>query len=217
MEELKIIEKYFDFLDDEMRLKLKEFLNCLAEWNQKINLVSRSDMDHLVEHHLIPSLSISKICKFSSASTVLDVGTGGGFPGIPLAICFPETNFLLIDSIRKKTHAVAAMAQTLRLKNVKVMQVRVEDLDEKFDFVVGRAVTALPKFINWVKTKIRAGSQSSLPNGILYLKGGDFEEEVKELGIEPTKVYPLGLLFNNEYCQDKCLIYFDYKSLNRRS
>lgn len=215
MEELKLIDKYFDFLDTGMRLQLTRFLNCLADWNQKINLVSRSDTDHLVEHHLLPSLSIAISCKFHPNSKILDVGTGGGFPGIPLAICFPKSKFLLIDSIGKKTHAVQSIVETLGLKNVQVMQIRVEELTEKFDFVIGRAVTALPKFIGWVRHKVRSGSQSTLPNGVLYLKGGDFTQEIKDLGIQPTACYPLSPLFHNEYCQDKCLIYFDYKSLNR--
>lgn len=212
MEE-NLISKYFDFLNTEQLLQLEQFIEALKEWNQKINVVSRADIEHLLERHLFPSLSIASICRFAPGSKILDVGTGGGFPGIPLAICFPEVNFYLIDSIGKKIKVVQSIAETLGLKNVKAMQIRVEDLNEQFDFVTGRAVTALPRFISWVKNKIRLGSKSTLSNGILYLKGGDISEELATLGMEPTAIYQLSDLFNNEYCQDKCLIYFDKNSL----
>lgn len=213
MEEASLISKYFDFLNDGQRIKLEEFLGCLKMWNQKINLVSRTDVEHLIEHHLLPSLAIAKICSFAPGSKILDVGTGGGFPGIPLAICFPQVNFLLVDSVGKKINAVNDIIETLELKNVRAIQIRAEELKEKFDFVVGRAVTALPKFIGWVQDKVRPGIKSTLPNGILYLKGGDFTEEVHTLGISPTAVYLLSDIFHGEYCQDKCLIYFDQNSM----
>lgn len=213
MEEKNLILKYFDFLKPEQYLQLEEFLVVLKEWNQKINLVSRVDIEHLFERHLLPSLSIAKICQFAPGSKILDVGTGGGFPGIPLAICFPEVKFCLIDSIGKKINVVRSIAQALELKNVEAIQIRAEDLNDQFDFIIGRAVTALPRFISWVENKIRPGSKSTLPNGILYLKGGDFAEELAALGIPPTSIYQLSDLFNNEHCQEKCLIYFDQKSL----
>lgn len=211
----ELIDRYFNFLSKEQVKALELFLEYLVDWNKKVNLVSRNDIDNLVERHLLPSLAIARICKFSAGAEVLDVGTGGGFPGIPLAICFPEASFLLIDSIGKKVQVVQAIVQSLGLKNVRAMQIRVEDLNEKFDFVVGRAVTALPKFIGWVKPKIRQGSGSELANGVLYLKGGDFSEEIKELGIVPTATYPLEPLFDGAYGQDKCVIYFQKEALSR--
>lgn len=214
MKELELIDRYFEFLDKRQRLQLESFLKLLIEWNHKINLVSRADIGQLVEHHLLPSLAIAKCCQFAPGAKILDVGTGGGFPGIPLAIVFPESQFLLIDSIGKKIKAVEAIAKALELKNVRTQQIRVELLKESFDFITGRAVTQLVTFIHWVKDKVRSGAQSSLPNGILYLKGGDISEEIQELGVKPTKVFPLELFFDNQFCQDKCLIYFDKKSLS---
>ncbi len=211
--EKNLMTQYFDFLDADQFLKLKEFSKVLKEWNQKINLISRADIDRLFEHHLLPSLAIAKICKFAAGSKILDVGTGGGFPGIPLAICFPQADFLLIDSIGKKINVVKSIAEDLKLENVRTMQIRAEELQDQFDFILGRAVTALPRFIDWVKSKIRSGSKSSLPNGILYLKGGDFSQELEMLKIVPSNIYRLSSLFDDKYCQDKCLIYFDKNSL----
>lgn len=213
MEKTDFKLKYFDFLNSNQISKLKDFSRILTEWNQKINLVSHGDIEWLFERHLLPSLSIAKICKFSPGTKILDVGTGGGLPGIPLAICFPEVDFILIDSIRKKINVVHLMAQELKLKNVQTLQIRVENLEEQFDFVIGRAVTALPQFILWVKNKIRPGFKSPLSNGILYLKGGDFTQEIEVLGISPTRTYFLSELFDNEFCQEKCLIYFERNSL----
>lgn len=215
MEEQDIIHKYFDFLNTEQVLQLEQFVKELKDWNQKINLVSRQDIDHLFERHLLPSLSIAKICEFAPNAKVLDVGTGGGFPGLPLAICFPEVQFYLIDSIGKKIKVVQSIAQSLHLKNVKASQIRAEDINDEFDFIIGRAVTALPRFVGWIKNKIRPGSQSNLANGVLYLKGGDITEELIELGVTPTSIYRLSDQFNNEFCHDKCLIYFDRNCLLR--
>lgn len=212
---LEIISQYFPFLEKKQLIKLERFMELSLEWNQKINLISRKDTEYIVEKHLLPSLSMAKICTFSNNSKVLDVGTGGGFPGIPLAICFPEVNFLLVDSIAKKVNVVESIAKELNLQNVRTRQIRAEELTEQFDFVIGRAVTALPKFVGWIKRRIRHGKKSSLPNGILYLKGGDISEEIKELGIKPTTVFDLSEYFDGKYCQDKCVIYFDKKVLGR--
>jgi len=175
-------------------------------WNERINLISRKDIDKLEERHVLHSLAIAKVIQFKARTTILDVGTGGGFPGIPLAIMFPEANFLLVDSIGKKIMVVNEVVKALGLKNVKAMQIRAEDVDAKFDFVVSRAVTKMPVFLQWVKRKIRKKNFNSLNNGILYLKGGDVEEELNSLQARYA-VYDLDINFPIEFFYTKKLIY----------
>ena len=171
------IQKFFPNLSE---IQIKQFtdLNDLyLEWNEKINVISRKDIDELYTNHVLHSLAIAKVLSFEDGSKVLDVGTGGGFPGIPLAILFPNVEFHLVDSIQKKILVVNEIAQALNLKNVKAEAKRAENLNSKYDFIVSRAVTQMPKFVDWVKNKILKKHINSLPNGILYLKGGDLKEE----------------------------------------
>ena len=175
-------------------------------WNSQINVISRKDIDLLFERHILHSLGIAKIISFLPGEKVLDVGTGGGFPGIPLAILFPETEFYLVDAIGKKIKVVQEIGKGLGLKNVKSAHQRAEHVNEKFDFVVSRAVTRLIDFYPWVKGKFNKQSNNTLPNGILYLKGGDLTEEIKEYGLK-VQQYHLKDYFEEEFFETKQVIY----------
>jgi 16S rRNA (guanine527-N7)-methyltransferase len=175
-----LLTKYFPKLN-EKQINLFEQLEPLyAEWNAQINVISRKDFSEFYERHVLHSLGIAKLIGFSSGSRILDVGTGGGFPGIPLAIMFPEVQFHLIDSIGKKIKVVNAIVESLGLKNVTAGQIRAEQLTDKYDFVVSRAVTRLPEFVPWVRKNIAKKQINAMPNGIIYLKGGDLQEETKQ-------------------------------------
>jgi len=175
---MNIINKYFPKLDETQRHNFEKLESFYAFWNAQINVISRKDFGEFYERHVLHSLAIAKLIQFTAGSKILDVGTGGGFPGIPLAILFPETQFLLVDSIGKKIKVVNAVAEELGLKNVKAQQIRAEEITEKFDFVVSRAVTRLPEFVPWVRKNISNRQINAMPNGILYLKGGDIEDEL---------------------------------------
>jgi 16S rRNA (guanine527-N7)-methyltransferase len=203
---LEILIKYFPNLTKEQTDQFMELEILFREWNSKINLISRNDIGFLYEKHILHSLSIAKVIKFKSGTSILDVGTGGGFPGIPLAILFPDSKFHLVDSIGKKIMVVNDITQKLNLKNVKAEQIRVESIDEKYDFVVSRAVTRLNTFYHWVKNKFMKGGFNDLENGILYLKGGDLREEIKELRLK-TKVYELSEYFEEEFFETKKLVH----------
>lgn len=173
------IKKYFPNLSP-TQIELFEKLQPLyAEWNAQINVISRKDFSEFYERHVLHSLAIAKLIRFTPGTKILDVGTGGGFPGIPLAILFPKVQFHLVDSIGKKIKVVNEVADSLRLMNVKAEQIRAEQLKDKYDFVVSRAVTRLPEFVNWIQKNISKKPKNALPNGILYLKGGDLTEEIK--------------------------------------
>ena len=175
----EIIEHFPNLTD--IQIKQFEKLQFLYEdWNSKINLISRKDIDELYIRHVLHSLAIAKIQKFEPGTFVLDVGTGGGFPGIPLAILFPKTRFYLTDIILKKINVVKAVAESLELKNIKAEQIRAENVKGDFDFIVSRAVTNMPDFVSWIKDKIKKTNKHELKNGILYLKGGDLSEELKD-------------------------------------
>lgn len=208
---MEIVTKYFPDLSGQQVNQFGRLESLYEEWNAKINVVSRKDIEQLYERHVLHSLAIAKIIQFKPGTTVLDVGTGGGFPGIPLAILFPETSFLLIDSIGKKIKVVNEVASALNLTNVKADHVRVEDVHQKFDFVVSRAVTAFPRFVEMVQTKVATVSKNELPNGILYLKGGDFEEEVNPYK-QYLKVYNLQSFFQEEFFETKRLIHMTLKN-----
>lgn len=176
---MSIIEKYFPKLDALKTQQLKQLQPLYAEWNAKINVISRKDFDEFYERHVLHSLAIAKFINFSPGTKILDVGTGGGFPGIPLAIYFPQVQFHLVDSIGKKIKVVNTVIEELELKNVTAEKIRAEQINEKYDFVVSRAVTRLPEFVPWVKKNISKKYINPLPNGIIYLKGGDLSEEIK--------------------------------------
>lgn len=203
------ILKYFPDLTD---LQIEQFqkLDFLYhDWNEKINVISRKDIDALYTKHILHSLGIAKIMKFEPGATVLDVGTGGGFPGIPLAILFPETRFYLIDVIAKKIKVVQGVVDALELKNVKAEQKRAELVKGDFDFIVSRAVTNMPDFVSWIKDKIKKQHKHTLKNGILYLKGGDLTEELKDF--PNITLYDLSEIFDDEFFETKKVVHLPLK------
>ena len=205
-----LLEQWFPELSSESWDQLKEYTSLLREWNEKINLVSRKDMDRLETKHLAHCLTITNFLRLMPKAQVLDVGTGGGLPGIPLAICYPQARFTLMDSIGKKVMVVEDMVKRLNLKNVEILRGRVEELPKKrtYDFIIGRAVSALPTFFGWVNNKIRKGARNSPANGILYLKGGDYTEELKTSGLHPAKIWNLDELLPQAELGEKYLIHF---------
>lgn len=208
---MDIILKYFPDLTSQQLEQFGRLEALYTEWNAKINVISRKDIEQLYERHILHSLAIAKIIQFKPGTSVLDVGTGGGFPGIPLAIMFPETSFMPIDSIGKKIKVVSEVAAALGLQNVNAQHIRVEDVKQKFDFVISRAVTAFPRFVAMVRTKISDQNKNTLPNGILYLKGGDFEEETAPFE-KQIKVYELKSFFQEEFFDTKKLIHMTLKN-----
>jgi len=205
-------EIVFNYFPELTEVQIEQF-NLLEElykdWNQKINVVSRKDIDELYVRHVLHSLGIAKIIQFKPGAEILDVGTGGGFPGIPLAILFPETNFTLVDAIGKKVKVVQEVIEGLKLQNVRAIHSRVEELDQQFDFIVSRAVAAMPTFVHWVKGRIKKKSEHSLRNGILYLKGGDLEEELKNY--KTAELFELADFFKEEFFETKRLVYLPLK------
>tara|TARA_X000000368_G_scaffold212700_2_gene168039 strand:- start:92 stop:739 length:648 start_codon:yes stop_codon:yes gene_type:complete len=187
---------------------LETWVDLLKEWNKKINLISRKDIEALEERHLMHCLAVTNVLKLKPGAQILDVGTGGGLPGLPMAICYPEAQFTLIDSIGKKVNAVADISDSLGLKNVEVLQIRAEAIETKFDFITGRAVKNLPEFINWIKNNVRSGSDHSLENGLLYWKGGLFENELSTLKAQPSNSFKLGVMLKNSYFSEKFLLHF---------
>ena len=208
---MDIIRKYFTDLTDQQLDHFDRLGSLYTEWNAKINVISRKDIEQLYERHILHSLAIAKIIRFKPGTTILDVGTGGGFPGIPLAILFPETSFLLVDSIAKKIKVVNEVSTALNLQNVKAEHLRVEDVKQKFDFVISRAVTAFPAFYAMVRTKVSGQSNNDLPNGILYLKGGDFEQEISDFRPQ-IYLYNLHDFFEEEFFETKRLIHLALKN-----
>jgi 16S rRNA (guanine527-N7)-methyltransferase len=201
-----ILLKYFPNITPQQQQQFEQLPELYNFWNNQINVISRKDIDQLYERHVLHSLGIAKVINFLPGENVLDVGTGGGFPGIPLAILFPETQFFLVDSIGKKIKVVKEVASALGLQNLKAEHLRAEQVDEKFDFVVSRAVTRLKEFYPWVKGKFSKQSKNTLANGILYLKGGDLEEEIAESGLA-VQQYHLKNYFEEEFFETKQVIY----------
>ena len=203
------ILKYFPDLTDNQKLQFQNLEALYHDWNAKINVISRKDIDELYTKHVLHSLAIAKIQPFMPGSYVLDVGTGGGFPGIPLAILFPETRFFLIDVILKKINVVKAVAEALELKNVKAEQLRAENVKGDYDFIVSRAVTNMPDFVSWIKDKIKKQNKHELKNGILYLKGGDLSEELKDF--PKATEYNISDFFEPDFFETKKVVHLPLK------
>ena len=203
------ILKYFPNLT-EIQIQQFEKLEALyQDWNAKINVISRQDIDQLYTKHVLHSLGIAKITTFAKGTFVLDVGTGGGFPGIPLAILFPETRFYLIDVIAKKINVVKAVAESLELKNVKAEQIRAENVKGDYDFIVSRAVTNMTDFVAWTQHKIKKQQKHTLKNGILYLKGGDLSQELA--AFPKSKCFELSDFFENDFFETKKVVHLPLK------
>ena len=203
---MKLILKYFTNLTIEQIKRFEELYMLYNHWNAKINVVSRKDIDELYLKHVLHSLSIAKIIQFKKNTSILDVGTGGGFPGIPLAILFPECKFLLVDSINKKINVVEEITKSLKLTNVSFKAIRVEKLDSKHEFIISRAVTKMNKFKKLVKGKISSENKNHIKNGILYLKGGDLKDEMKNIN---HKIYNISDFFEEDFFETKKIVYVE--------
>ena len=200
------VASHFQNLTLEQFAQFERLDSLYRMWNEKINVISRKDMDNLYLHHVLHSLSIARFVSLKPGSKVVDAGTGGGFPGIPLAIYFPEVEFTLVDSIAKKIKVVQSVSDEIGLKNVRSRRCRVEEMDQKFDFVVSRAVTGFPEFVAWVRKLISPGGFNDIPNGIIYLKGGDIEDEIRKFSGK-VKIQEVSDYFEEEYFEAKKIIY----------
>ena len=202
---MKIILDQFPDLNEKQITQLSSLKNIYKTWNSKINVISRKDIENIYIRHILHSLSIAKFIKFKRDATILDLGTGGGFPGIPLAIIFPDSNFILVDSIRKKIVVVDAIVNELGLKNIKSEWSRAENLDYKYDFLVTRAVAKMSLLIDWSKGKFNKNSNNHIPNGIIALKGGNVDDELKN--IQQKKIVDIKDIFDTHYFLDKKIIF----------
>lgn len=206
-----LIQRYFPELDHKQLEQFAALPELYAHWNAQINVISRKDIDALEERHLLHALAIAKVIRFKAHTRILDVGTGGGFPGIPLAICFPDCEFVLVDSIGKKIKVVNEIAAAIGLKNVRAYHMRAEDQKEQFHFVVSRAVTAFPQFYNWVRLRFSREQFNDLPNGILYLKGGDLREEFGKFYTQ-CRFYDISEFFEEDFFLTKKVVYLNMKA-----
>lgn len=206
MEGVELIRHYFPVFSEQQYEQFAELQALYIHWNEQINVISRKDMDQFYVRHVLHSLGIHHIMPFAEGSKILDIGTGGGFPGIPLAIANPNCDFHLVDSIGKKIKVVNEVCAALGLKNVRATHERAEKINEQFDFIVSRAVTAMPDFLKWTRNKFLADNKNQLANGILYLKGGDLQEEMKGIRNE-IRYYELNKIFNEDFFETKKVVY----------
>jgi 16S rRNA (guanine527-N7)-methyltransferase len=205
-----IVFKYFHNFSEQQRHQFNLLEELYQDWNLKINVVSRKDIDELYLRHVLHSLAIARVITFRPGAAILDVGTGGGFPGIPLAIAFPETDFTLVDAVGKKIKVVNEIVSGLGITNVHTCHTRVEEMDGEYDFITSRAVAAMPTFVRWTRSKLKKKSSHELKNGILYLKGGDLTEELKTY--KNVQVLPLNEFFEEKFFETKKLVYLPLKN-----
>ena len=203
---MKTIEKYFPDLTGRQRGQFAALYDLYADWNAKINVISRKDFSQFYLRHVLHSLAIARVCRFDEGARVMDVGCGGGFPSVPLAIMFPEAQFTAIDSIGKKINVVRAVSEAVGLENLRPLNMRAEQLDERFDYIVSRAVTEMPTFVGWVWGKIVRGQRGSLPNGILYLKGGDLTDELARTRLTWSE-FSISDFFDEDFFETKKVVY----------
>ena len=206
----ELIKRYFPDITEHQEEQFKALGALYEEWNTRINVVSRKDMEHLYTRHILHSLAIAKVCQFEAGAKVIDIGCGGGFPSVPLAILFPEVEFVGVDSIGKKIRVVEGIKKGANINNLRAMNCRAESVGEKFDYVVSRAVTEMARFMPWAWPLLRKGMQGSLPNGILYLKGGDLAEELA-LTRKVWNIYDIHTMFEDEFFETKKVVYTPYK------
>ncbi len=207
---MDLITKYFPVISPLQKEQLEALLPLYEDWNSKINVISRKDMAHFYLHHVLHSLAIAKFIHFKPRTSIVDVGTGGGFPGIPLSIFFPESKFTLLDSIGKKIKVVQAVIGSLGLKNATAIQARSESYHQTFDFVISRAVTTLPEFVKLTRHMVASKPRNAIPNGILYLKGGDLEPEIRPFG-KQIVTSPLDQWFDESFFETKKLLFLPLK------
>lgn len=207
----EIITRYFPDITSRQREQYERLGELYAEWNSRINVISRKDMEHLYTRHILHSLAIAKVCRFEAGAKIVDIGCGGGFPSVPLAIMFPEVEFVGVDSIGKKIRVVEGITEGADIRNLRAVNSRAEQLGEKFDYVVSRAVTEMARFMPWAWPLLRKGeNKGTLPNGVLYLKGGDLAEELA-LTHRKWDVYDIRTMFDDEFFETKRVVYTPYK------
>ena len=209
------IRSKFPNVSEETWPMLEAWAVYMREWNEKINLISRKDIEFLEQRHLAHCLAITNHLKLMNGARIMDVGTGGGFPGLIMAICCPQAHFTLIDSIGKKIKVVQDISRRLKLKNVDARQVRAEGVGKEFDFITGRAVKNLPEFFSWIKGNVRRGERHSIPNGVLYWKGGELSDELQAIGIQPRRTIDLCAELADTYFEQKYILHFDARDVPR--